>query len=339
MKKIISIIIVIVCIVGGVLLGTYLVNKHINTNTDTNTNLPKENEIISTYDNPKIPEGFKSIETDQASWNLDENGKTKGWNNGLVIEDEIGNQFVWVPVKTTDVDKELFWYNIKQNEELAEVEEQILKFGGFYVARYEAGISDDMQENIKKFSAQTNDIEGIPVSKKNRIPWNYITLKNALRNAQAMYENNEYVKSDLIAVRQWIYLLQWLKDTGIDIEDSGKFANYKDTQFEFSGYYSLYDEENESEESEYEYTENGKKDANAMIISTGATEYTNTNNIYDLAGNVVEYTNTYSDDRGYYSVGGYYTQISEYQSFIEAHPIGDKSQLKKFGYRVVLFLK
>lgn len=67
MKKIISIIIVIVCIVGGVLLGTYLVNKHINTNTDTNTNLPKENEIISIYDNPKIPEGFKSIETDQAS--------------------------------------------------------------------------------------------------------------------------------------------------------------------------------------------------------------------------------------------------------------------------------
>ena len=120
--------------------------------------------------------------------------------------------------------------------------------------------------------------------------------------------------------------------------DSG-ILDYTDTQFDFSGYYSLYDENSGSNESEYEYIENGKKDTNAMLISTGSTEYTNTNNIYDLAGNVVEYTNTYSEDRGYYSVGGYYTQISGYQTFIEAHQIGDKSPLKKFGYRVVLFLK
>lgn len=329
MKKVILLIAFLVFIVGGIFFSVYLINTYKN----------KKDVINSTYDNPKIPEGFKCIETDIASWILDENGKPKGWNKGLVIEDDIGNQFVWIPVKTTEIDKGAFWYNIVPNEELAEVENQIEKFGGFYIARYEAGISDDMQENIKIFSAQTNDIEGIPVSKKNRIPWNYITLKNALKNAQAMYKNNEYVKSDLISVRQWIYVLQWLKETGIDIGNSGKFANYTDTQFAFSGYYSLYDENNESNEAEYEYIENGKKDINAMIISTGSTEYTNTNNIYDLAGNVVEYTNTYSEDWGYYSVGGYYTQISGYQSFMDASPIGDKSPLKKFGYRVVLFLK
>lgn len=337
MKKIILLITFIACIIGGSILSIHFINKF----SKVADELPKdkENEIVSAYDNPKIPQGFKCIETDIASWNLDENGKPKGWNNGLVIEDEIGNQFVWVPVKTIEVDKELFWYNIKPNEELSEVEKQIKRFGGFYIARYEAGISDDMQKNIKVFSAQTNDIEGIPVSKKNRITWNYITLKNAFKNAQAMYENNEYVKSDLISARQWIYVLQWLKDTGIDIENSGKFANYTDTQFDFSGYYSLYDENNESNESEYEYIENGKKDTNAMLISTGSTEYTNTNNIYDLAGNVVEYTNTYTEDWGYCSVGGYYTQISGYQSFMDANPIGDKAPLKKFGYRVVLFLK
>lgn len=337
MKKIILLITFIACIIGGSILGIHIINKC--SKVDDELPKDKENEIVSTYDNPKVPQGFKCIETDIASWNLDENGKPKGWNNGLVIEDEIGNQFVWVPVKTIEVDKELFWYNIKPNEELSEVEKQIKRFGGFYIARYEAGISDDMQKNIKVFSAQTNDIEGIPVSKKNRIPWNYITLKNAFKNAQAMYENNEYVKSDLISARQWIYVLQWLKDTGIDIENSGKFANYTDTQFMFSGYYSRYDENNESNESEYEYIENGKKDINAMLISTGSTEYTNTNNIYDLAGNVVEYTNTYTEDWGYCSVGGYYTQISGYQSFMDANPIGDKAPLKKFGYRVVLFLK
>lgn len=337
MKKIILLITFIACIIGGSILSIHFINKF--SKVDDELPKDKENEIVSAYDNPKIPQGFKCIETDIASWNLDENGKPKGWNNGLVIEDEIGNQFVWVPVKTIEVDKELFWYNIKPNEELSEVEKQIKRFGGFYIARYEAGISDDMQKNIKVFSAQTNDIEGIPVSKKNRITWDYITLKNAFKNAQSMYENNEYVKSDLISARQWIYVLQWLKDTGIDIENSGKFANYTDTQFDFSGYYSLYDENNESNESEYEYIENGKKDTNAMLISTGSTEYTNTNNIYDLAGNVVEYTNTYTEDWGYCSVGGYYTQISGYQSFMDANPIGDKAPLKKFGYRVVLFLK
>lgn len=29
--------------------------------------------------------------------------EVKGWNEGLVIEDEIGNQFVWVPVDGSNV--------------------------------------------------------------------------------------------------------------------------------------------------------------------------------------------------------------------------------------------
>ena len=55
------------------------------------------------YNNPIIPEGFHKLETETASWNI-ENGVPKGWNNGLVIEDNRGNQFVWIPVDKEKMD-------------------------------------------------------------------------------------------------------------------------------------------------------------------------------------------------------------------------------------------
>lgn len=35
----------------------------------------------------------------------------KGWNSGLVIEDEIGNQFVWVPISDKE-DLDLSKYSV-----------------------------------------------------------------------------------------------------------------------------------------------------------------------------------------------------------------------------------
>ena len=54
------------------------------------------------YKNPIIPEGFHTVETETASWEKQEDGAIKGWNNGLVIEDDKGNQFVWVPCTVED---------------------------------------------------------------------------------------------------------------------------------------------------------------------------------------------------------------------------------------------
>ena len=55
------------------------------------------NGKASSYCNPIIPKGFK-ISNKGASWKYVED-KIEGWNNGLIIEDGDGNQFVWVPVK------------------------------------------------------------------------------------------------------------------------------------------------------------------------------------------------------------------------------------------------
>ena len=69
--------------------------------------IQKQSEILQTnysYKKPIIPEGFHTVETETASWNKQDDGTVEGWNNGLVIEEDKGNQFVWVPVNTDDLD-------------------------------------------------------------------------------------------------------------------------------------------------------------------------------------------------------------------------------------------
>ena len=47
------------------------------------------------YNNPIIPEGYTPVNTDGAKWDAEAGPE---YNNGLVIEDVDGNQWVWVPV-------------------------------------------------------------------------------------------------------------------------------------------------------------------------------------------------------------------------------------------------
>lgn len=69
---------------------------------------------------------YLKVETESASWEL-ENGFPKGWNNGLVIEDEIGNQFVWIPnMKLTDE------YLIKYYKYTEQDQEPLLIFSLFF---------------------------------------------------------------------------------------------------------------------------------------------------------------------------------------------------------------
>lgn len=82
---------------GSVMLGEYIAPG----NPDKTTGIFKEASTINgekgNKNNPVIPEGFKPINVGEATWG---NGTTEppGINEGLVIEDDEGNQYVWVPV-------------------------------------------------------------------------------------------------------------------------------------------------------------------------------------------------------------------------------------------------
>ena len=114
------------------------------------------NEQAPNYDNPIIPVGFRAVDTKDAVWNTD-----NGWRNGLVIEDEDGNQFVWIPVYNLDDNDKIEYtkwtggpttdytvtsLQVEDDALPSGVTEstQITKYKGFYVARYEASLSKEM---------------------------------------------------------------------------------------------------------------------------------------------------------------------------------------------------
>lgn len=288
-----------------------------------------KNNITENYSckNPIIPYGFKKVETETASWIL-ENEIPKGWNDGLVIEDDSGNQFVWVPLdidnfKYSDWDKK--YYKIYEKDTLDKnilEDNQIFKYGGFYISRYEAGVSNEMNNTLINISPETNDVVGIPTSKKNIRPWNFISFENARNNALSMYDSN-FIHSDLMTEKQWVTIIQWLSNSKYDVgNDSSSFGNYSNVNFNFSGLYSIDYGEN------YTYMENKIKSQYNMILSSGATDRNMTKNIYDLAGNLLEYID------GYYAVGGHFDDTGGYNASTRA--LRNRQPLEKVGFRVSL---
>ena len=94
------------------------------------------------------------------------------------------------------------------------------KYGGFYIARYEAGVpsnasfyinSDLTYNHTNRGQVNTaglNAINGLsPVSKKGVQVWNYINQSNAKTVAENMYKdkNNDSVGSYLIDSQAWIH--------------------------------------------------------------------------------------------------------------------------------------
>lgn len=144
-----------------------------------------------------------------------------------------------------------------------------------------------------------------------------------------MYKS-EYLRSDIITTRQWLRVLEWLYSVGYDIYNPANFGNFAETTFYFTGEYS------KNSGATYLYANNILKDSN-FILATGVSERNCTNNIYDLAGNLMEYTNGYVPKRGYYSVGGYFSTTSDYQIYTP-RLIGTEP-LDKLGFRIVLYLK
>ena len=178
------------------------------------------------YVNPPIPEGYKRV-----------CGK---WNNGFVIErDSDGSQFVWVPVGSLDSDgtldgehfsqkfgrrnymKDEFSYdgfNEVLNGELLEQLESVIKYGGFYISRY----------NISKSSA------GKPQSIKGVMPWVNINFDDAKKIASTI-EDNEAVKSHLTFGAEYDSALEWFIQTEVKTlaeiaEDSTEWGNHWNTE-------------------------------------------------------------------------------------------------------------
>ena len=284
-------------------------------------------------------------------------------SNGLVIEDEIGNQYVWIEVpkrlynnseyntktatadqkpensedydkieyclhKYTDyyrhgtISKDIYYstdatgltetqYNDLKQKMLKSVYEN----GGFWIGRYESGIITNRIESGTPTAA--------PISKQGTVdepvyPYTYVTCSQAQKLAN-MKTTEDYTSSLMFGV-QWDLVLKHIevkevakgttletiqsalesdsKDWGNFYKSSftinrGKYADYKN--YSLLTIWTPYNKttSNNFVNSSVKQTQ---KSGNGILLTTGASEACKKMNIYDLAGNVWEWTLEYSDN-------------------------------------------
>ena len=197
-------------------------------------------------------------------------------------------------------DKNVGWfadataYNNLKNSMLKSVYEN----GGFYVGRYEAGIDTTTGTNRTSNTDKNSDgkytIEGMPapVSKADAYPYTYVTRTQAQNLASNV--NSGTKTSSLMFGVQWDLVLAFMHNKG-NIADSTltsnstTIGNYKNNLWTIKNANAKYS-------TDYGRTFTAcpnpfKKDADSKILlTTGADSSFSVQNIYDIAGNVYEWT-------------------------------------------------
>lgn len=236
----------------------------------------RTNLITSTdnYQNPFVPTGFTYV--------------TGEWNTGFVISDKFGNEFTWVPVGYLESNGTLDGFNFNSkygrrnwykydftmsgwHESIPEhIVESIKEYGGFYISRFVASLEN-----------------GKLVYKRGNLP-----LLGLSYNEVIEYEGSfETVQTDiehcLAFGSSYDSLFQWIIQSGVKskkeiLDDSTYIGNYANNN-------------------KYHV-----KDDVPKLLPVGCNENWNILNIYDLAGNTVEFTQEkHNDDRIVLRSGNY----------------------------------
>ena len=227
-----------------------------------------------TEDGVPIPKGFTYV--------------TGTKETGTVIKDSIENEFVWIPATEASYVKDFSfpsYYGATASNtsddpslptDITDEAADVKKYGGFYIGRYEAGIpTGDTSPSNKT---------GKPVSKQGAKVWTNITYDNAKASAESMI-SNDYVQTGLLTGKAWDTTCHFIEDAVSSLTDSRTYGNHSNSQ------------------SPANVTGYGSKQV------AGFSDKWSVKNIYDLAGNVWEWTSgAYSANRiyrgGSYNYGG-----------------------------------
>ena len=213
-------------------------------------------------------------------------------------------------------------YNTKYQKMLS----SIYTNKGFYIGRYETGIAgSDTDTSLARYR-RTEITSNSPkaVSKKDMIPYNYVYCSDAQQLANGMSTGNK--TSSLMYGIQWALVCKFLEvkgnwDTSTNTaqyyikENSTSWGNYDNSGFEINsnkakGYANPWED----------VSGTSKSAGTEILLTTGASEQNKKMNIYDFAGNELEWTLEKASSTnlpcsargGYYTINGYNASASEH---------------------------
>ncbi len=319
--------------------------------------------VKHTYDNENNDEGTNRPDT-KGGWNTWYYRAYKDWKE----DDEETNR--------TNVGNNKGFY-------IARYEAGVPSGADFYVSKDEVGSKSYPTDKGTQNGANVSSLK--PVSQKGMQAWNLITQEKALTVAGNMYNSGNYgVTSKLVDGIAWDRTIAWIstnsKFSGVasNSTTNGNYANntgtdkievndtlwaehlYKvegstnkgwclGTRYQYGKFTSGYaDPWSGSTEGYSNYEADTKYHYRHYVeMATGASEKTLMNNIYDMAGNMYEWTTEY----GYHGNGsGTKYAVLRGGSFYDYgtnHPVsvrnGGNTALSaagvSFGFRVVLYVK
>ncbi len=342
----------------------------------------EKEEVHTTYDGVVIPAGFYYVGgTKDTGLIISDDASDENKGEKYICT---GNQFVWVPVEYeieegevpdattglyesfTDVFKrgtaeetyegsgiykmtgalsggyvnaEPVTTNLGGYEE--EIEEyykmcsSVQYYHGFYIGRFESG-DGDATDGTKENRTESTEEHRV-VIKKGAVVYNYVPWGAAMNDiypeetdtgkgiagavylSQNMYSNHKSVVSTLCYGVQWDTALNFVSDKEHDITNSVKWGNFR-------------------------YSEGAANDFCYSLNVCGKNEAWQAKNIYDLAGNVREWTMEYSPSIGKRSQrGGYFGHVwGAYGSASDrygGYKEGVGNSYDSCGFRVTLYLK
>ncbi len=253
----------------------------------------------------------------------------QNWSNPDSVKTKY-NQFVWIPVEVKSSDTEnsiasfyrsAWTVNVSTGGDrttglstsytepnstndtadktgiagqITELTKSIYKYGGFYIGRYEAGSKTERTSS----SSQTAEF----VVQQDKYPYNYVKWGTSMSNVSegAVYlcnnlyspTNTNYGATSMLCTgASWDSMLDFIKDSSHSVTDSTTWGNYYDSETYTinRGKYAVLSSGTLGNFQDV-VNEYSKEKSKSILLTTGTTERNSSKNIYDIAGNVYEWT-------------------------------------------------
>ena len=267
-------------------------------------------------------------------------GTTPDWSNPDSVKTKY-NQFVWIPVevKSTDTENSIAsFYRSKWEEntatggertkglstsytepysydtnnydqtngiagQITELTKSIYKYGGFYIGRYEAGVTPEADGTSTERTDSSSQTASFVVQ-QDKYPYRYVEWGKSMSDVSegAVYLcNNLYTPTNtnygatsmLCSGASWDSMLDFIKDSSHSVTNSTTWGNYNNSET-YTINRGKYAELNTSNYTLGNFqdvvNEYPKEKGKSILLTTGATERNSSKNIYDVAGNVFEWT-------------------------------------------------